>query len=144
MKQFLLLVLSFIFIFSCAGRTPILIDKKTDADQNLECAALITEIDKYTELVVDRYHKGKNATSTAITLGVISYILFPPLALAMDISGADYKEMGAYQSRRNYLIKLGTEKKCVWVSDVMDDKELMTFSEKEHKLKVKENVDKKP
>jgi hypothetical protein len=75
---------------------------------------------------------------------VAGYVIFPPLLFAMDLKKADYKEMGAYQKRRDHLIELAKEHDCTWCKDVETDEELMMRAEAEYqelkKQRQKENT----
>lgn len=134
MKRFvsLLLVISFFAVFGCAGRNPELIAKKTDQDDKMVCATLLAEINGCESCIFDKYHAGKTATEKTIALAIVGYVLFPPVLFAMDLKKADYKEMGAYQERRNHLITLAKAKNCAWYEKEETDDELMTLAENEH------------
>ncbi len=116
----------------CMGRTPELVKEQLPEDASKDCKTLGIEIQTCDKNIIDRYHKGKDATSTAVGVGVLAYILFPPAALFMDVSGADYEEMGAFQKRREYLLKLAEEKHCEECSSVMSEEALLEYAQAEY------------
>ncbi len=144
MKRMLPAALIFVLTLTvaCAGREPVLIDKKQAGDASLSCAQLHREVDRCTDTILEKYQAGKKKTDQTIGAAVVGYVIFPPALLAMDLKKADYKEMGAYQSRRNYLIKLADEKDCTWCGDVEDDDELMTRAAAEYEKAKKERQEK--
>ena len=142
MKRYmrLLLILSASLLFSCAGRNPELISKTTDQDGKMDCAMLLTEINKCESCIIDKYHSGKNAMENTVGSAVVGYILFPPLFFFMDLKQADYKEMGSYQERRNYLIELGKSKNCDWCDKEETDDDLLALADKEHQIRKKKEM----
>lgn len=127
-----------IFIISCAGRDPNLVEKKQTADTSFSCERLKTEVDACTKIIFEKHHIGKKKMEETIAAAIVGYAILPPVLLAMDLKKADYKEMGAFQERRNYLIGLAQEKECTWCKNVESDKELMTRAEALYK-KFKKN-----
>jgi len=137
----LFLAISFLAVFGCAGRNPELIAKKTDQDDEMVCATLLAEVNNCESHIFDKYHAGKTATKATIGAAIIGYVLFPPILFAMDLKKADYKEMGAYQERRNHLIALGKTKNCEWCEKKETDDELMMLAENEHQERKKKEME---
>lgn len=119
------MVIMMLLTISCAGREPVLVTKERPTDEQMDCGVLKGEIEECTKVIEEKYFAGKRKTQDTIAAGVAGYVLFPPLLLAMDLKKADYKEMGAYQERRNHLIGLAQEKECDWCETVETDEELM-------------------
>lgn len=127
-----------LLLSGCMGRAPELIEISQVPDHAMQCAELETAVQQCENNIIDRYHKGRNATNGSIGIGVAAWLLFPPMALLMDLSGADYEEMGAFQARRKHLVSLAAEKGCDSVSSYASDEELMLVAEQEHDRLVKE------
>lgn len=110
---------------ACAGREPVLIDIKQTSDSSLGCDELRRHIDDCTKAIIEKHHAGKKKIEETIGAAIVGYVIFPPLFFAMDLKKADYKEMGAFQERRNYLIGLAKEKTCTWCGQMESDDALM-------------------
>jgi hypothetical protein len=140
----LVLFLIVLLTMACAGRDPVMIDVKRPSDDTLTCAQLRDEVCECTKIILEKHHIGKKKTEETIGAAVAGYVIFPPLLFAMDLKKADYKEMGAYQKRRDHLIELAKEQDCTWCEDVETDEELMMRAEAEYqelkKQRQKENT----
>ena len=117
---------------ACAGRNPVLVEKKQTSDPSLNCDELRAEIDSCTKIILEKHHAGKKKMEETVGAAVVGYVIFPPILLAMDLKKADYKEMGSYMERRDHLFLLAKDKGCSWCDQTESNDELMARAAAEY------------
>tara|TARA_R110002050_G_scaffold847_7_gene6071 strand:- start:44822 stop:45205 length:384 start_codon:yes stop_codon:yes gene_type:complete len=108
-KKFIVLI-SFVAIAGCAGRSANPVNMHQPGDRDIDCheiESMLSEIDSNIKKLLPKCEKtGKN-----VVLGVAGAFFIAPWFF-MDFSDAEKTEVEAYRSRYNHLTRLYNRKGC--------------------------------
>jgi hypothetical protein len=96
----------------CAGRTPTPIQLAQATDTTATCSAFAAEIASNNQRAVALARQQSNTNVKNVGAAVVGVLLFPPLLLAMDLSGADGVELHALRARNEHIATLMRAKNC--------------------------------
>jgi hypothetical protein len=96
----------------CAGRTPAPTALAQPTDTTATCEAFSAEIASNNQRALSLAQQQSNTTAKNVTAAVVGVLLFPPLMLAMDLSGADGVELQALRARNEHIATLMRQKSC--------------------------------
>lgn len=96
---------------SCAGRDPQLVAVVQPFDGQMNCAAILAEIDSNNKKIEAlASEKGLKVAQNVLT--GVGGLIIPVLWFGMDWKGTQDKELQALQSRQQYLATLAQQKGC--------------------------------
>ena len=121
---------------ACAGRTPAPVSTSQLSDATATCEAMGVEIQSNNQRIALLDRQRSNTTAKNVGAVVVGVLFFPPLMLAMDLSGADGVELQALQSRNLHLAALMKQKNCANIPALTPD----AARAQEIDKKVKESV----
>lgn len=101
----------FLTLTACAGRDPQLVAVVQPYDNQMNCSAILAEIDannKKIEALASE--KGLKVAQNVLT--GVGGLIVPVLWFGMDWKGSQDKEMQALQSRQQYLATLAQQRGC--------------------------------
>lgn len=96
----------------CAGRTPAPTALAQPTDATASCEAFAAEIASNNQRALGLAQQKSDTTAKNVGAAVVGVLLFPPLLLAMDLSGADGVELQALRARNEHLATLMRRKSC--------------------------------
>jgi hypothetical protein len=96
----------------CAGRTPAPAALAQPTDSAASCEAFAAEIASNNQRALSLVQQQSNTNAKNVTAAVVGVLLFPPLLLAMDLSGADGVELQALRARNEHIATLMRQKSC--------------------------------
>ena len=97
---------------ACAGRPPAPVAVVQPMDQNLDCPAIVAEVQANdAKLAVLGKEDGEKVAQNVI-MGTVGAVLFFPALFLMDFQNAAGKEIVALQQRQNYLATVAAQKNC--------------------------------
>lgn len=105
------ILITSIVVTSCAGRDPQLVSVVQPYDSQMNCAAILAEIDannKKIEALASE--KGLKVAQNVLT--GVGGLIVPVLWFGMDWKGSQDKEIQALQSRQQYLATLAQQRGC--------------------------------
>jgi hypothetical protein len=110
-RRFVVAIITAATLSACAGRPPAPVAVVQPADQALDCAAIMAEVQANDAKVtmLGREEGGKVAQNVA-AIGV--GLFFWPVLFLADFQGSAGKEVAALQSRQTYLATLASQKGC--------------------------------
>jgi hypothetical protein len=110
-RRFVVAIITAATLSGCAGRPPAPVAVVQPADQALDCAAIMAEVQANDAKVtmLGREEGGKVAQNVA-AIGV--GLFFWPVLFLADFQGSAGKEVAALQSRQTYLATLASQKAC--------------------------------
>lgn len=106
-----LMVCSFV-LASCAGRTPNPVSAHSPRDDQLKCSDINQEIVQANSRMVTLAEEASSITTQNIVLGVVSFLIFLPLAFAMDFKDAPQTEMHGHDQRNHTLQNIASGMNC--------------------------------
>ena len=101
-----------IALAGCAGRTPTPTALAQPTDTTATCEAFTAEIASNNQRALGLTQQQSNTTAKNVGAAVIGVLFFPPLMLAMDLSGADGVELQALRARNEHIATLMRQKNC--------------------------------
>ena len=114
MKTFVInlkLSIAFLALTACAGRDPQLVAVVQPNDGQMNCAAILAEIDANNKKIEALASERGLKVAQNVLTGVGGLII-PVLWFGMDWKGSQDKEMQALQSRQQYLATLAQQRGC--------------------------------
>jgi hypothetical protein len=106
-----LLLSSFFFWQGCAGRAPQLVATVQPQDRNMDCAAIMAEVQANNQRVQELATEQGWKVAQNVAAGVAGFVI-PVLWFGMDWQGTAGKEAQALQSRQQYLAALAEQRRC--------------------------------
>lgn len=97
---------------ACAGRTPAPISLSQLSDTTATCDAFAAEIAANNARALALAQQQSNTNAKNVGAAVVGVLLFPPLLLAMDLSGADGVELQALRARNEHIASLMRQRGC--------------------------------
>lgn len=97
---------------SCAGRTPAPVSLSQPSDQATSCEGFAAEIAANNSRALSLAQQQSNTNAKNVGAAVVGVLLFPPLLLAMDLSGADGVELQALRARNEHIATLMRQRNC--------------------------------
>lgn len=97
---------------ACAGRTPAPVSLSQPADAASSCDGLAAEIAANNARAISLAQQQSNTNAKNVGAAVVGVLIFPPLLLAMDLSGADGVELQALRARNEHIASLMRQRNC--------------------------------
>ena len=98
-----------IALAACAGRTPAPVSLSQPSDSATSCEG---EIAANNARALAFVKQQSNTNVKNVGAAVVGVLLFPPLLLAMDLSGADGVELQALRARNEHIASLMRQRNC--------------------------------
>jgi hypothetical protein len=96
---------------ACAGRAPNPVAVVQAQDRNMDCAAILAEVQANNQRVQELATEQGWKTTQNVAAGVAG-IFIPVLWFGMDFQGTAGKEAAALQNRQQYLATLAEQRRC--------------------------------
>lgn len=96
----------------CAGREPMPVSAYMPSDAEMTCEAVDAEIRRNNDALRARVNEDAETQNKNILVGTAAFLLFAPIALAMDFKGAASTEANSFEQRNRTLTGLATRKRC--------------------------------
>ena len=96
----------------CAGRTPAPVSLSQPADTTTTCESFAAEIATNNARALALVQQQSNTNVKNVGAAVVGVLIFPPLLLAMDLSGADGVELQALRARNEHIAALMRQRNC--------------------------------
>jgi hypothetical protein len=110
-SRFLLAIGAALLTSACAGRAPAPIPVVQAHDKNMDCTAIIAEIQANNQKVQELASEKGWKVAQNVAAGVAGFVV-PVLWFGMDFQGAASKEVAALQQRQQYLAVMAEQRNC--------------------------------
>lgn len=106
------LALSGFLLVNCAGRNPNPVSAHSPRDDAMNCVDINQEITDANRRMITLAEEQDSITNQNIILGVVAFLIFPPLAFAMDFKDAPATEMHGFDMRNRTLMGIASDRNC--------------------------------
>jgi hypothetical protein len=97
---------------ACAGRTPAPVSLSQPSDAATSCEGFAAEIAANNARALALVRQQSDTNAKNVGAAVVGVLLFPPLLLAMDLSGADGVELQALRARNEHIASMMRQRNC--------------------------------